>query len=81
MATYRSRSRGTGRLNPEQIRTAALAFEWTTFGRRGYRPDDVHALLDRLAAEVITWTRQVDILQAENDRLKHALRTWPRTRP
>ncbi len=41
MATYRSRSRGAGRLNPEQIRTAALAFEWTTFGRRGYRPDEI----------------------------------------
>jgi cell division septum initiation protein DivIVA len=59
----------------------------TAWGRRGFREDEVHALLDRLAGEVASWSREVDLLLRENDRIKDALRTWqsehashPRTR-
>ncbi|MEU1585554.1 DivIVA domain-containing protein [Micromonospora sp. NPDC005710] len=49
MAVYRSRNALAGPLTPTGLRDVALTR--TRLGQRGYRPDDVHALLDRLAFE------------------------------
>ncbi len=48
----------------------------TPLGRRGYRPDDVDALLHRLAYEMGERSCQLDLVREENRRLKQALRTW-----
>lgn len=72
MATYRSSSARA--MTPAQIRSAV--FGRTPLGRCGYREDEVHALLDRLAFEVAAWSRQADLLLRENDRIKDALRAW-----
>lgn len=45
-------------------------------GRRGYRSDDVNALLRRLAHEMGERSRQLDLVREENRRLKQALRAW-----
>lgn len=47
----------------------------TQFGRRGYRPEEVHALLDRLAYELAEQSRD-STSYAENDRLKRAVWDW-----
>jgi len=50
---------------------------WSTrFGQRGYQPAQVDALLARLAAETADRCQQIQLLQAENDRIKNALRAW-----
>ncbi len=75
MGTYRSSHAIAAPLTPERIRAAV--FDLTRYGRRGYRPDQVHALLDRIAAQLADADRQLVMLREENARLKHALRTWP----
>ncbi|MET7706973.1 hypothetical protein [Micromonospora sp. NPDC005413] len=74
MAVYRSRHTLTGALTPERV--AALDLPRTRLGRRGYQPDFVHELLHRLAHELHEQGRQLDLVQAENHRIKKALRTW-----
>ncbi|WP_406075332.1 hypothetical protein [Micromonospora sp. NBC_01638] len=74
MAVYRSRHALTGPLTPERV--AALDLPRTRLGRRGYQPDVVNALLYRLAHELHEQGRQLDLAQAENHRVKNALRTW-----
>ncbi|GAB2932709.1 hypothetical protein GCM10027280_20500 [Micromonospora polyrhachis] len=72
MGTYRSRNGGP--LTADGIRNARLSY--TRFGRRGYQPAQVDALLARLAKETADRCQQIRLLQAENDRIKDALRTW-----
>ncbi|MGW0433726.1 DivIVA domain-containing protein [Micromonospora sp. NPDC003197] len=72
MGTYRSRNGGP--LGPDGIRRVRLSY--TGLGRRGYQPAQVDALLARLAAETADRCHQIRLLQAENDRIKNALRTW-----
>ncbi|MFU8849921.1 hypothetical protein ACNAW0_02865 [Micromonospora sp. SL1-18] len=74
MAVYRSRNAFAGPLTAGRIRE--LALPRTPLGRRGYRPEDIDALLHRLAYEVGERTRRLDLVQEENHRLKQALRTW-----
>ncbi|MEU8261262.1 hypothetical protein AB0C02_11660 [Micromonospora sp. NPDC048999] len=74
MAVYRSRNALAGPLTPGRIRE--LPLPRTQLGRRGYRPEDVDALLHRLACEVGERARRLDLAQEENRRLKQALRTW-----
>lgn len=44
--------------------------------RRGYRVEDVDALLHRLAYELRERVRERDEARAENRRIKDALRRW-----
>ncbi|MFG3420582.1 DivIVA domain-containing protein [Micromonospora sp. NPDC048063] len=74
MTTYRSRHALGGPLTPGRI--SELALPRTRLGRRGYRPEDVDALLHRLAYEVGERRRRLDLVEQENQRLKQALRTW-----
>ncbi|PZG16110.1 hypothetical protein C1I95_18300 [Micromonospora craterilacus] len=74
MGVYHSHNALTGPLTPDRL--AAVELPRTPLGRRGYRPDDVDALLHRLAYEVGERTRQREQVLEENRRLKHALRTW-----
>ncbi|GAA4565659.1 DivIVA domain-containing protein [Micromonospora sp. 4G57] len=74
MATYRSRNALAGPLTPDRL--TAVDLPRTSLGRRGYRPDEVDALLHRLAYELNERTRQLDHALAENDRIKRALRSW-----
>ncbi|SCG38131.1 hypothetical protein [Micromonospora halophytica] len=74
MGVYRSRSAPAGPLTPDRL--TAVELPRTPLGRRGYRPEDVHALLHRLAYEVRERNRRLDLVQEENRRLKQALRTW-----
>ncbi|MFF0466470.1 hypothetical protein ACFYPX_03370 [Micromonospora zamorensis] len=74
MTVYRSRHALTGPLTPDRI--AALDLPHTRFGRRGYQPEHVQALLCRLAHELHEQSRQLDLVRAENHRIKDALRTW-----
>ncbi|MEU1398698.1 hypothetical protein ABZ403_21890 [Micromonospora zamorensis] len=74
MAVYRSRHTLTGPLTPERV--AALDLPRTRLGRRGYQPDVVNALLHRLAYELHEQGRRLDLAEAENHRIKNALRTW-----
>ncbi|SCL69081.1 DivIVA domain-containing protein [Micromonospora citrea] len=74
MAVYRSRNALAGPLTSSGVRE--LALPRTRLGRRGYRPEDVDALLHRLAHEVGERSRRLDLLEQENQRLKQALRTW-----
>ncbi|MEV4384133.1 hypothetical protein AB0J68_00150 [Micromonospora sp. NPDC049580] len=74
MAVYRSRHTLTGPLTPDRV--AALDLPRTRLGRRGYEPEHVNALLHRLAHELHEQGRQLDLAQAENHRIKSALRTW-----
>ena len=61
-------------LSPDEIR--ALVIGRTRIGQRGYLPDQVDAILARLADETAYRCRQLDQLCAENERIKEALRTW-----
>ncbi|MEU4781990.1 hypothetical protein [Micromonospora sp. NPDC023633] len=74
MAVYRSRNALVGPLTSGGI--CAPALPRTRLGRRGYRPEDVDALLHRLAYELGQRTRRRDLAEQENDRLKQALHTW-----
>ncbi|MER5332908.1 DivIVA domain-containing protein [Micromonospora sp. NPDC002717] len=74
MAVYRSRHAPPGPLTPDRI--LGVALQRTSFCRRGYRVDEVDALLHRLAHELRDRTRQLDLSRAENQRIKEALRTW-----
>ncbi|MFF5177660.1 DivIVA domain-containing protein [Micromonospora sp. NPDC000316] len=74
MAVYRSRHALTGPLTPDRI--AALDLPRTRFGRRGYEPAHVDALLCRLAHELDRQGRHLDLVEAENHRIKDALRSW-----
>lgn len=74
MGTYRSRDPLTGPLTPERV--VAVALPRTGLGRHGYRIDDVDALLHRLAYELRERSRQLDLVRDENQRIKHALRSW-----
>jgi DivIVA domain-containing protein len=61
-------------LSPEQVRRPSLAR--TSLGRRGYDETEVHALLNRIAAELESTLGEQATLRAENLRLKDALRQW-----
>ncbi|MEU5907756.1 DivIVA domain-containing protein [Micromonospora sp. NPDC047467] len=74
MTVYRSLGALAGPLTPSCLRDVTLPLTW--YGQRGYRPDDVHALLDRLAFELGERSRQLDQAHAENERIKNALRAW-----
>ncbi|MET8372563.1 hypothetical protein [Micromonospora profundi] len=74
MGVYRSRHTLTGRLTSDRI--AALDLPRTRLGRRGYEPEHVHALLHRLAHELDEQGRQLDLVEAENHRIKDALHAW-----
>ncbi|MEU7917420.1 hypothetical protein [Micromonospora zamorensis] len=74
MTVYRSRHTLTGPLTPDRI--AALDLPRTRLGRRGYQPEHVQALLCRLSHELHEQGRQLDLVRAENHRIKDALRTW-----
>ncbi|MFG3710210.1 DivIVA domain-containing protein [Micromonospora sp. NPDC047730] len=74
MAVYRSRHAQPGPLTPDRI--LGVALPRTSLCRRGYRVDEVDALLHRLAHELRDRTRQLDLTRAENHRIKEALRTW-----
>ncbi|MCW3839154.1 DivIVA domain-containing protein [Micromonospora yasonensis] len=71
MTVYRSRHALRGPLTPDRI--AALRLPTT---RRGYRPEDVDALLHRLAFELHRRTEERDEARDENRRIKRALRSW-----
>jgi DivIVA domain-containing protein len=71
MTVYRSRHALRGPLTPDRI--AALRLPTN---RRGYRTEDVDALLHRLAYELSERARERDEARAENRRIKDALRRW-----
>ncbi|MFI9639409.1 hypothetical protein ACIG87_04960 [Micromonospora sp. NPDC051925] len=71
MGVYHSRHALTDPLTPEQVRT--LAVPLAPRHRRGYRTDDVDALLHRRI-------RERDEAFTENQRIKNALRTWQSAR-
>lgn len=74
MGVYRSRNAFAGPLTAGRLRE--LPLPRTPLGRRGYRSDDVDALLHRLAYEIGERSRQLDLVREENRRLKQALHTW-----
>jgi cell division initiation protein len=61
-------------LSPEQVRRANLTR--TPLGRRGYDEHDVHALLNRVAAELESAHTEQATLRDENARLKEAMKQW-----
>jgi DivIVA domain-containing protein len=76
---------------PHQRRTLAVG-EWrpmsadrirehrfrdTPIGRRGYRPDEVDAFLNRIAGEVQQWTTAYADAHTENNRLRDYYREHP----
>jgi hypothetical protein len=71
MTVYRSRNALPGPLTPDRI--AELRPPIT---RRGYRTDDVDALLHRLTFELAERTRQLADQRAETRRITRALRAW-----
>lgn len=71
MTVYRSRHALRGPLTPDRI--AALRLPTA---RRGYRTEDVDALLHRLAFELHRRIRERDEAYAETQRVKDALRAW-----
>ncbi|SCG68012.1 DivIVA domain-containing protein [Micromonospora coxensis] len=74
MGTYRSRNVLTEQLTPEQI--AAVRLPLAAWYQRGYRREEVDALLHRLAYELRARGRELEEARAENQRIKRALRTW-----
>ncbi|WBC15008.1 hypothetical protein O7600_28770 [Micromonospora sp. WMMA1998] len=74
MAVYRSRNALAGPLTPARIDTIDLPLSPPL--RRGYRTEDVDAILHRLTYELTERTRQLRIATAENRRIKTALRNW-----
>ncbi|MCI4064509.1 DivIVA domain-containing protein [Micromonospora sp. R77] len=71
MTVYRSRNALTGPLTPDRITELQLPV-----ARRGYRVEDVDALLHRLTFELAERTRQLVDQRAENRRINRALRSW-----
>ncbi|MCW3815845.1 DivIVA domain-containing protein [Micromonospora sp. DR5-3] len=71
MTVYRSRHALRGPFTPDRIATLRLPT-----ARRGYRVDEVDALLHRLAYELHRRTGERDEARAENQRIKDALRRW-----
>ncbi|WP_422746802.1 DivIVA domain-containing protein [Micromonospora sp. WMMD1219] len=74
MGVYRSRNALAGPLTADRL--SAVELPRTSLGRRGYRTDDVDALLHRLVHELGERTRLLDDARGENDRIKRALRAW-----
>ncbi|MEU7762093.1 MULTISPECIES: DivIVA domain-containing protein [Micromonospora] len=74
MGVYRSRNALAGPLTADRL--SAVELPRTPLGRRGYRTDDVDALLHRLVYELGERTRLLDDALGENDRIKRALRAW-----
>ncbi len=74
MGVYRSRNALAGPLTADRL--SAIELPRTSLGRRGYRTDDVDALLHRLVYELGERTRLLDDARGENDRIKRALRAW-----
>ncbi|MGC4900753.1 DivIVA domain-containing protein [Micromonospora echinospora] len=74
MGVYRSRNALAGPLTADLL--SAVELPRTALGRRGYRTDDVDALLHRLVYELGERTRLLDDTRDENDRIKRALRAW-----
>ncbi|MFG1673075.1 hypothetical protein [Micromonospora sp. NPDC049282] len=74
MAVYRSRHALTGPLTPGRIEAVELPM--TSRLRRGYRIEDVDAVLHRFAYELAERSRQLRLATAENRRIKTALRNW-----
>ncbi|MGK5673103.1 DivIVA domain-containing protein [Micromonospora sp. URMC 106] len=74
MAVYRSRHALPDPLTPDRV--LGVTLPRTSLCRRGYRVDEVDALLHRLAHELRDRTRQLDLTRAENHRIKEALRAW-----
>jgi len=59
-------------MSPDQIRRARL--REAGLARRGYRPDDVELLINRMAGEVERWMERCAGLQAEVHRLRNYYR-------
>ncbi|WP_425412873.1 DivIVA domain-containing protein [Micromonospora humi] len=74
MAVYRSRHALTGPLTPGRI--DAIRLPLTSRLRRGYRTEDVDAILHRLAHELAERSHQLHLAHDENRRIKTALRDW-----
>lgn len=55
---------------------AATRFTLTPMGRRGYQPDEVHAFVSRVAAELARRDAREESLRAEADKFRDALRDW-----
>ncbi len=60
-------------LSPQRIRTHQ--FRDTPIGRRGYRPDEVDAFVDRLAADIQQWSHVYAGATAEVHRLRNYFRS------
>ncbi|QLQ39501.1 DivIVA domain-containing protein [Micromonospora robiginosa] len=74
MAVYRSSHALVGPLTPGRVEAVELPL--TSRLRRGYRTEDVDALLHRLAYELAERSRRLGMVSAENRRIKTALRNW-----
>ncbi|TDB75843.1 DivIVA domain-containing protein [Micromonospora sp. KC723] len=74
MGMYRSRNALTERLTPEQI--ASVRLPLAAWYQRGYRREEVDALLHRLAYELDVRERGLEEARAETQRIKRALRNW-----
>ncbi|WP_231921247.1 DivIVA domain-containing protein [Micromonospora auratinigra] len=74
MTVYRSRHALRGPLTPDRITELRLPT-----ARRGYRTEDVDALLHRLAYELHRRTAERDEARAEAHRVRTALRSWQST--
>ncbi|MBU8856220.1 MULTISPECIES: DivIVA domain-containing protein [unclassified Micromonospora] len=74
MGVYRSRNALASPLTADRL--SAVELPRTSLGRRGYRTEDVDALLHRLVYELGERTRLLDDTRGENDRIKRALRAW-----
>lgn len=71
MSVYRSRHALRGPLTPDRIAALRLPM-----ARRGYRTEDVDALLHRLAYELSERARERDEARAESRWIKDGLRRW-----
>ena len=73
MSTHDTRRTTTWKpLTADDVRRHA--FQRAILGRRGYRPEDVDAYLDRLATEIERWTAAHDAAAAEVERLRNYFR-------
>ncbi|MFI5836239.1 DivIVA domain-containing protein [Micromonospora sp. NPDC051300] len=78
MAVYRSAHALVGPLTPGRVEAVELPL--TSRLRRGYRTEDVDAVLHRLAYELAERSRLLGMVSAENRRIKGALRDWQTAR-
>ncbi|MCZ7439528.1 hypothetical protein O7598_24205 [Micromonospora sp. WMMC241] len=74
MTVYRSRHALAGPLTPGRIE--AIRLPLTSRLRRGYRVEDVDAVLHRFAHELAERSHQLHLAHDENRRIKTALRNW-----